>query len=56
VLLIKCLWDFRIFKHSNAERRADGEPLVNVSAREDSSISVPSRGLLKSVFGRFLKS
>ena len=52
VLLITCRWDFRIFRHSNAESNALGEPLVKVSASEDNKVSVPSKGLRRSVLGR----
>lgn len=42
----------RIFRHSIAERRVDGEPLVKLSANVDRRLSEPCNGLFKSVEGR----
>lgn len=53
ILLMAWRWDFRSLRHSSAPRRAVGEPLVKLSASEDNSVSVPSRGFLRSVEGRW---
>lgn len=42
----------RILRHSSAERRVDGEPLVKLAANEERRDSVPWRGRLRSVDGR----
>ncbi len=39
-------------RHSRADSKADGDPFVKVSAREDNRGSVPCSGLRKSVDGR----
>lgn len=40
-------------RHSRAESSVGGEPRVKVSARAESKGSVPRKGRLKSVDGRF---
>ena len=47
-----CRCDFLSRRHSSAPRRADGEPLVKLSARDDRRDSVPCRGFLRSDDGR----
>lgn len=47
-----CRCALRIFKHSNADRRVDGEPLVKLSASVDRRVSVPCKGRFRSVDGR----
>lgn len=51
VLLIVCLCDLRSLRHSRAERRVEGDPLVKVSARDESKTSVPCSGRRRSVDG-----
>src|ERR1700761_7396706 len=49
-MMLRC--DFLSFRHSRAESKVEGEPLVKLSASEDSSTSVPCSGRLRSLEGR----
>ncbi len=49
-MTLRC--DFRIFKHSSADKSVEGDPRVKLSASEDKSTSVPCSGRLRSLEGR----